>query len=217
MNLGFAHTAIHDQANNYIFFHGGISINNQLTTTTSQNHNSTKAPFKFKSVDDLRRNFKAYLFDTTKQIKEEPTSSPHIRFDPVPHMSASLYKYDIKLQIWTELPQGKHSSYMHSSIMYNENVITFGGITHSDGRSLVKVSDTLRIFNTRIGEWMAMELTFDHRQRYAHSAFVYRESLYVFAGFNGFFLNDLFKVDLGSLDLATKLRVRSKLSFETIS
>ena len=39
-------------------------------------------------------------------------------------------------------------------------------------------------------------MKFKHRQRYSHSSFVYNNSLHVFAGFNGFFLNDLFKFNL---------------------
>ncbi len=119
-------------------------------------------------------------------------------------MSNTLYKYDLIRRIWTTLPASCYSTYMHSSLLYKSSLLVFGGIVVNSSRdesSQPKVSNSLRIFNTESNQWLPIELSFKHRHRYAHSSFVYKNSLFIFAGFNGFFLQDLFKIDLSPLNL----------------
>jgi hypothetical protein len=75
------------------------------------------------------------------------------------------------------------------------------------------ISSRLRAYNVEENRWLdefvldttagvlangstAEEVSFQKRQRYAHSAFMHNQSMYVLAGFNGFFLRDLFRVDV---------------------
>ncbi len=206
INIGFAHTASYDRTTNQIYFHGGLTINSRLSTT---NNKSTQAPFTFKSVDELSRDFKAYLFDINNQKESNErtnaaSGTTHLSFDPAPHMSNMLYKYDLNQQTWSQLPASSHSTYMHSSLLYKSSLLMFGGVVasgSSDQPSHVTISDSLRIFNTQNNEWLSSQLSFKNRHRYAHSSFVHQDSLFIFAGFNGFFLQDLFKIDLVPLGL----------------
>jgi hypothetical protein len=47
--------------------------------------------------------------------------------------------------------------------------------------------------------FIVASIHFNRRERYAHVTFARNNSLFVLAGFNGFFLNDLFKFDLDKL------------------
>ncbi len=74
--------------------------------------------------------------------------------------------------------------------------------------SSLTISSQLRIYDINRNKWfesnqldykhMSTNMKFKHRQRYSHSSFIFNDSLHIFAGFNGFFLNDLFKFNLKS-------------------
>ena len=126
-----------------------------------------------------------------------------LTFDPKPHISPMLYKYDLATRKWTQLRRSRLATYMHSSAMYKNMLLHFGGVTFDGSSDQLEISNQLRCFDVERNEWMERsgngDFVFRHRHRYAHSSFVYQEHLYIFAGFNGFFLEDLFKVNLGSL------------------
>lgn len=217
-NLGFSHTAIHDRTKHQILFYGGLSINNAHVHTNNNNDSNTgdinNNSFKFQTVDDLRRNFKAYLKDNAafgmnkespnsdqSQNNQKSTKQSLLKFDPKAHMSSMLYKYDLNTRTWTELQRSRLATYMHSSALYGNRLLNFGGVTFNETSDTLEISNQLRSYNIDGNEWTESDQTkkFPHRHRYAHSSFVYQEHLYIFAGFNGFFLEDLFKIDLKQL------------------
>ena len=185
VNLGFAHSSVHDHANNLIYFYGGLNIN--INSPPTQSHPN----MTFDPVRTFKRKF-----------LQKPTN-----FDRRPQMSAMLYVYNINKLEWKELASSALASYMHTSVFYNNLILNYGGVTMDPqvGQDSFHLSNSLRLFDINRNMWHD-ELTngqhsavnLKHRQRYAHSSFIYNESLYVFAGFNGFFLRDLFRLELAT-------------------
>lgn len=116
----------------------------------------------------ISNNFTAStLFDSILKLKT-PT-----------HISSKLYSYDYRKQEWKQLPSSSLASYLHSSILYQNYLITYGGI-QVDSNDLV-ISNQLRLFNIDQNEWLenmkANETRFKHRQRYSHTTFIHNDSL----------------------------------------
>lgn len=113
-----------------------------------------------------------------------------------------MYNYDLNTRKWTEKAMLSEASFMHSSTLYENKIVTFGGVVFdvdtktNKTHKIPKISNTLNVFDINSNKWYTKPLGFKHRQRHSHSSFIHNDHLYIFGGFNGFFLRDLFKIDL---------------------
>lgn len=132
-------------------------------------------------------------------------------------ISSSMYSFDLTTFEWRKLPKSAHSCYAHSLVTATPvKLVFYGGLCDSNRfsyASTVYVSNQIRVYDTSRQEWINTfaEATSDssphfsiklaRRQRYAHASFIFDRSLFIYAGFNGFFLSDLFRIDLDRLGL----------------
>ena len=89
-------------------------------------------------------------------------------------------------------------------------MLIYGGILYDNTKvdSSLTICSKLRVYDINRNKWfennqldykhMKTNMKFKHRQRYSHTSFIFNDSLHIFAGFNGFFLNDLFNFNLKS-------------------
>lgn len=155
-------------------------------------------------------------------------------------ISSGLYSFDINTFEWHKLPKSAHSCYGHSLVtapVSPAKLIFYGGLCDSNRfsfSSTVYMSNQIYVYDTGRQEWInrftisadasdesmnesRFRIKLSRRQRNGHSSFVFNRSLYVFAGFNGFFLRDLFRIDLDRLGLATVMNSSSDGSKNTIT
>ena len=140
----------------------------------------------------------------------EPTSSSDTSVTN--WLSNAVYAFNSSSFAWRMLDSSTSSAphlYMHSLDLLlhdssnNTLLVVFGG--YAANESSATISDRLGIFETRSAKWSAGHASrLRHRQRYGHCTFVERSNtsasyLYVFAGFNGFFLGDTFRIDVSRL------------------
>ena len=101
--------------------------------------------------------------------------------------------------------------------LYKEHLLVYGGININEDISGTPFkSNQLRMYKIQENKWLenfelkqefygkkksTPYINFPHHERYGHESFVFNNSIYIFAGFNGLFLNDLFKFNLNSLEL----------------
>lgn len=117
------------------------------------------------------------------------------------------------------MSKAPESCLMHSSVLYEGKILVYGGLCIDDNIELPQnkliISNQFRVYDLYENQWVEkfdlnlnesnrLFVKLNKRQRYAHASFVKNSSFYTFAGFNGFFLNDLFKIDLNRLKLNEK-------------
>jgi len=175
INIGFAHSLTIADNSSIFYMFGGLNINSPISNNSS------------------------FLFDSIRQQHQQQSS----------HISANMYSFNVKSNEWKQLASSNLASYLHTSNLYkNSYILTYGGIVvankHKNNSNLL-ISNQLRLFNLKNNKWFEhpvlykdenIHLKFKHRQRYSHTSFVYNQSLFIFAGFNGFFLSDLFKFNI---------------------
>ena len=192
INLGFAHSMVQDVAANKVYLYGGLRVNSFSPNNLSFSLISPKPSWS--------------------RAPKEPLE---------PDISSHFYEFDVVRLEWRELPKSTFGSYMHSSVLFKDLVLTFGGVClkyNSDDSRFN--SDQLRFYSIKENKWFELaeyqgqeslsKLKFKHRARYGHSSFIYNNSLFVFAGFNGFFLDDLFKINLNFLNQDIQGQVKKR-------
>lgn len=159
-------------------------------------------------------------------------------------ISSGLYSFDLNTFEWHKLPKSAHSCYGHSLVtapVSPTKLVFYGGLCDSNRfsfSSTVYMSNQINVYDTGRQEWInrftvsagasdesmneysnvsRFSIKLSRRQRNGHSSFVFNRSLYVFAGFNGFFLRDLFRIDLDRLGLVTMMNSSFDDSKKTIA
>ena len=146
-------------------------------------------------------------------------SSNRLKQIQTPTLSPMLYNFNAENFEWNKMAKTTISSYMHSMTHYENHLIVYGGINiNEETISIPYKSNHLRLFSIRNNKWLkkielnktmsidfGLEKTLDavkfsNHERTGHDSFIYNSSLFTFGGFNGFFLNDLFKFDLKLID-----------------
>lgn len=208
LNIGFAHTSALDMTTNLIYFHGGLVIkdNDYLSGKSSP------------SVFDYAEQFN--LADAAS-ILIGGIGSTHLYTQSI---SSSMYAFDLSTFEWKKLPRSTHSCYAHSLTFVAPNKLVFyGGICDLNRfsyASTVHVSNQIRVYDTSRQEWSNtfslsnseadnnitsshFSIKLERRQRYGHASFVFNKHLYFFAGFNGFFLRDFFRIEIDRMGFAS--------------
>lgn len=202
INIGYAHSSTLDKINSIVYFYGGLVIKNEYSSKS--------------------------IFDYTDQFSESSFSNGKF----AQSISSSLYSFDLLTFEWKKLTKSIQSCFMHSAALYqNEKIIFYGGICDNNHFSYLNsafVSNQIRVYSIPNKEWKfsfsksaeatKFSIKLSRRQRYSHSSFVYNNSIYIFAGFNGFFLSDLFRVDLTQIDFGVvEKQTKVKRSLDSIT
>ncbi|CAF0916193.1 unnamed protein product [Brachionus calyciflorus] len=129
-------------------------------------------------------------------------------------ISSFIYSFSLIGYTWTELTKSSESSYMQSSILYNNKILFYGGITQTDDyQKILYNSNRLQFYETIKNEFVheftlndtRQKFEIKNSQRYAHTSFIYENNMYIFGGFNGFFLSDMLKIDLKKIPEIQKI------------
>ncbi|XP_077992307.1 attractin-like protein 1 [Glandiceps talaboti] len=114
------------------------------------------------------------------------------------YLSDELYTYDPVLQHWSVLPtSGGHHVYLHSSVMIDGMMYTFGGNPHNDtygAFGALCFSSNLLAYDTRCETWSFVPLEneiYTDISRYGHRAVSYDGKMYVISGYNNVMVTDI--------------------------
>ena len=152
------------------------------------------------------------------------SSKNSLKLIKTPLISSMLYLFQLETFEWRSLAKSSQSSYMHSCVLYKSLILFYGGININDDQLKSKLnepftSNELKAFSINENKWLdkfdivqnetdifnfndrktSTSISLNGLERYAHGSFILNDSLFIFAGFNGFFLNDLFKINLAKI------------------
>ena len=192
IKIGYSHSSVIDKEKQIVYLLGGLCIDSNI--------NSSFEYHQFSLID------KFYFNRNNNNNKQNNKSK----------LSPYLYTFDLNKFEWKLISKSTFSSYMQTTLFFNDTLLVYGGISINDNNKLVpEISNELNIFDIEENEWLVRHeiilnpqdqifkssdrIKFSKRERYAHGSFIYDNSIYIFAGFNGFFLNDLFRFDLMNL------------------
>lgn len=148
------------------------------------------------------------------------------KFYTAPHLSSFLYAYNLESYEFKQLSKSMQTTFMHSALIYYGNyLLIYGGVVIENvqpswlfpppGASTTNtnsqyISNQFRVYSINENRWINRfenekeELSLsgiflNKRQRYAHSAFLHNDSMLIFGGYNGFFLRDMFRINVNKL------------------
>lgn len=109
-----------------------------------------------------------------------------------------FYKYNFITNEWSEIPTNKNFPLprdRHSGVVYNKCIYIFGGY---DGVN--RVNDLYK-YDTEKNKWEEIIPQNGNRPspRHSHSAIIYKDHMYIFAGYDGLYKNDFHKFNLKTL------------------
>lgn len=119
-------------------------------------------------------------------------------------LSNRLYSYEPDTKIWTLLANSSSSRFLHSATFISPGLmLVFGGNTHndtshSDGAKCY--SADLIAYDVICDSWQNVNFPLALQSdlaRYGHSAVMFENSLYIYGGFDGQMLRDMFKYTPG--------------------
>jgi hypothetical protein len=214
-NIGYAHSSTFNPKNNQIYFYGGLLFSTSGFSSPSS-ISSLPIAAAASSFDQIKNIF--FDLDTNTNTKKRLMTrrSTTIPFSARQHNSF-LYSYNLDTFDFKQLAKSPQMTFMHSADLLNEKILLFYGGLHSEtslpaGSWFYKtnnnddstsfISNQLKAYDLNQNKWLLdneFKLELNKRQRYAHSSFIQDSFLYIYGGFNGFFLKDLFRVDLGLL------------------
>lgn len=128
-----------------------------------------------------------------------------------------MYSFSLNAQTWNELAKSSEAQYMHSSVFYNNKILFFGGISLSENFHKSLSNSNKFIFYETIDNKFVQDFSIfesktkfaiKFRQRFAHSSFVHKSYMYIFGGFNGFWLGDMFRINLLNIGEVYKINAK---------
>lgn len=142
-------------------------------------------------------------------IPDSDRYSAYRNFDSA-SLSPFIYSFSLNSHTWTELTKSPEAYYMHSSVFYNNKILFYGGISQSENfQKSLSNSNRFRFYETIKNNFVEEFSIYDpentqkfrikFRQRFAHSVFVHENFMYIFGGFNGFWLGDMFRINLANI------------------
>ena len=118
-----------------------------------------------------------------------------------------MYSFNPKKKTWKRLTPSHSPRYLHSSVIINGLIYVYGGKAHNGTGELASDKCTLPKFlayDIECDTWLNLKEPYiANKARYGHSAIAYRDSMYIFGGFNGFMLNSLNKYSPGNCSHVT--------------
>lgn len=147
-------------------------------------------------------------------IPDSERYSAYRNFDSA-SLSPFIYSFSLNSQTWTELTKSSEAHYLHSSVFYNNKILFYGGITQSENfQKSLSNSNRFWFYETiknnfieefSINESKKTKFGIRYRQRFAHTSFIHENFMYVLGGFNGFWLGDMFKINLLNIEEVQKI------------
>jgi hypothetical protein len=219
INIGYGHMSVQDDTNGLIYFHGGLTINAAALSHAGGQHGSGGRQWAPTLLHHVL--FDLYT-DGDLFVSSKSSHSTHTSTSANPRLSSSLYVFNVNSFGFRSLPSSHSGLYASAMSLYKSCLFVYGGIGIGNGHSIgasaassstssstplsEHVSNKLLMFDLVETKWTSVQeenskFSMTHRQRYGHGSFIHDEHFYVHAGFNGFFLGDLFKVDLRQVKL----------------
>ncbi|XP_064603271.1 LOW QUALITY PROTEIN: attractin-like protein 1 [Liolophura sinensis] len=133
-------------------------------------------------------------------------------------LSDQLIAYDARKKHWSLLKGSGSPRYLHSAVLLNDTLLVFGGNTHdtSEKYSTKCYSSDLLAYDMSLDcdYWKFLTPpsadTVEKLARYGHSSVVYKGEVYIFGGFSGVMMNDIYKYTPGNCT-----RIQDKTECET--
>ena len=226
VNIGFSHTSSLDPSTHTIYFHGGLVIKSNEFLGAKSSSLSSFSDYglsdHLNSYSDSSSSASPLFMSIGVGFGSNGGGGGGNSGKFAQSISSSLYSFDLSTFEWRKLVKSSHSCYAHTSLAVGHKLLFYGGICDSNRFSYSSnslfVSSLVRVYDLQQHQWAntfttvasssngnssteRFSIRLARRQRYAHSSFVYNRSMFVFAGFNGFFLGDLFKIDLERMGL----------------
>jgi N-acetylneuraminic acid mutarotase len=178
------HSAVVYDGKIYIF---GGKDNRDITLNDLWEHNiTTDTWIQKKSAPAARREHSAVAYNKKMYIFGGTDNTDNI--------SDALWEYDFTGNNWTQKVGAPFSIAGHSAVVYDGRMYVFGGGGYFDaGKTLVLFNDIWKYDFE--GDIWAQETTSGTppSERYGHSSVVYNRRMYLFGGWNGEYLNDLWE------------------------
>ncbi|XP_041477758.1 attractin-like protein 1 isoform X4 [Lytechinus variegatus] len=106
-------------------------------------------------------------------------------------LSDQTYQYDINTRSWLILKESGQPRFFHSAVILHGLMLVFGGNTHTDNtrpNGAKCYSKDFLAYNLECGSWESIEMStglHNEVSRFAHGAFIYEESMWIYSGYNG--------------------------------
>ncbi|XP_030841397.1 attractin-like protein 1 isoform X3 [Strongylocentrotus purpuratus] len=106
-------------------------------------------------------------------------------------LSDQTYQYDVNTKSWLILKESLQPRFFHSAVILNGLMLVFGGNTHTDNtrpNGAKCYSKDFLAYNLECASWEQIEMTtglHNEVSLFAHRAFIYQESMWIYSGYNG--------------------------------
>uniref|UniRef100_A0A158P813 Attractin-like protein 1 n=1 Tax=Angiostrongylus cantonensis TaxID=6313 RepID=A0A158P813_ANGCA len=112
------------------------------------------------------------------------------------NLTDSLMKYEVKNEKWTNLPPSGIQLFLHTATILNGLMIVVGGSGYNTSESRTKqecFSSMVQVYDIACKQWYNISSDTTELRRYGHTAVATNDELFIWGGFNGRMLNDVWR------------------------
>lgn len=125
------------------------------------------------------------------------------------HLTDKMYSYNPRRRYWSILNSSGSPRFLHSAVLINGYMLTFGGNTHNETSANMWAkcySPDFMAYDIKCNRWYNLKPPYLHKDlsRFGHSTVEHNGSMYIFLGFKGQMLNDVVKYIPGNCSAYTE-------------